>query len=45
MPGSYVVLAVSSPSPLPAPQGSYDVDLAAADNAGARNERRHFDVR
>jgi hypothetical protein len=45
MPGAYVVLAVTSSAPLPVPQGSYDPDRAAAEQAGAKIEPRRFDVR
>jgi hypothetical protein len=42
--GSYIFLAVASPSPLPAPQGSFDPDLASAERAGAKTEIYRLEV-
>jgi hypothetical protein len=43
--GLYTIVALSSPTPLPEPHGSYDADLAAAGAAGATIRTREFDVR
>jgi len=43
--GRYIVLAVASRTPLPEPEGSLDLDRAAAENAGARTEVWPLDVR
>lgn len=43
--GLYTVVALTSPTPLPEPHGSYDADLAAAGAAGATIRTREYDVR
>jgi len=42
--GTYVFVAVTSASPLPTPHGSYDVDQAAAEQAGAQTRRWKLDA-
>ena len=44
-PGTYELVALTSASPIPAPVGAYDADLAAADRAGATLQRDHVTVR
>jgi hypothetical protein len=43
--GPYIVLAVASRSPLPEPQGVFDADRAAAEEAGATTQVQRLDVR
>lgn len=43
--GVYEILALTSASPLPAPLGAYDADLAAAERAGATIRRDLVTVR
>lgn len=43
--GPYIVLAVASRSPLPEPQGVFDADRAAAEEAGATTQVQRIDVR
>jgi hypothetical protein len=43
--GTYMFVAVTSASPLPAPSGSYDADQAAAEQAGAQIRRSKLDAR
>jgi hypothetical protein len=42
--GSYLFVAVTSASPIPAPSGSYDADRAAAEQAGAQIQRSKLDA-
>lgn len=43
--GRYTIVALRSSSPLPTPAGSYDADLATAQEAGAKVEKEHVVVR
>lgn len=43
--GKYVVVAVTSEQPIPAPAGSLDADLATAQSARAEVRERRFEVR
>jgi hypothetical protein len=43
--GTYELIALTSASPIPAPHGAYDADLAAAERAGATIQRDHVTVR
>ncbi|HEX2686218.1 MAG TPA: hypothetical protein VHN14_06350 [Kofleriaceae bacterium] len=42
--GPYTFLAVASDQPLPASQGSFDSDQAAAEEAGAKTKTEHLEV-
>jgi hypothetical protein len=43
--GAYEILALTSASPIPAPHGAYDADLAAAERAGAKIQHKYVTVR
>lgn len=45
LPGKYVVVALDSDAPLPAPTGSYDADVSRAVRAGARRSEESIEVR